>query len=286
MARYKGNHYSTDSEKHQKAVEKSRQTILNKFGVEGYSKFRSDLVKEKYALEAARLDKADIVEKDSVVKFLKEYSSDHFKGRAGNRTMKKLDLSMYKSLMYHTDEFSAFYNNRPIPFSGRIDIALKGFELKEDDLCYCGSRIKFDPKTQDWTKQYCLVCKSTGGLTSEEKGCKWLPEWTDEWEVKWKPRMVQNNCIMRGANEKELLDDVERKQSIIIDRDFKVLRYMPDGYCRSNNTIYEVYERHHKYAVHKEYDIKRQQIIQDYLKCDFCIIWDDGSNKVELHKYV
>lgn len=280
MARYKGNHYSTDSEKHQKAVEKSRQTILNKFGVEGYSKFRSDLVKEKYALEAARLDKADIVEKDSVVKFLKEYSSDHFKGRAGNRTMKKLDLSMYKSLMYHTDEFSAFYNNRPIPFSGRIDIALKGFELKEDDLCYCGSRIKFDPKTQDWTKIYCVQCRMTGTSKPHFKF-----KYGEEWEKMWKNRNV-TGVITRGTNEKDLLDKIEEEFSISIDRNFRLLNFYPDGYCKGNNTIYEVYEPHHRYKSHLEKDRRRQQIIQDYLKCDFCIIWDDGSNKVELHKYV
>lgn len=285
MARYKDRHYSTDSEKHQKAVEKSRQTILDRFGVEGYSKFRSDIVKEKYALEAARLDNTKIATKEAVIEFLKSYNLDYFKGRAGNRIMKKLNLAMYKSLMHYTDGFSAFYNNRPIPFSGRIDIALKGFELNEDDLCYCGNRIKYDPKTQAWSKQYCLVCKSTGGLTSKEKGNNWLLEWTKEWEAKWKPRMVQSNCIMRGVNETEILDKIEKDKSVVIDRDFKVLRYMPDGYCKSNNIIYEVYESHHKCNVHKEYDEKRQKNIQDYLKCDFCIIWDDGSNKVELHKY-
>ena len=286
MARYKDKHYSTDKAKHQKAVEKSRKSILEKFGDGGYSEFRSNIGKEAYASEAERLEEADVVSKEGVIKFLNSYGSDHFKGRAGNRTMKKVNLAMYKSLMHYTDEFSAFYNNRPIPFSGRIDIALKGFELSDDDLCYCGSRIKFDPRTQGWTKQYCMICKTAGKLYPGEGDGKWLPEWTKEWELKWKPRMVQDNCILRGANEKELLDKMEEEHSITIDRDVRLLKYYPDGYCKENNTIYEVYEAHHKYKGHSEYDYARQQILQDYLKCDFCIIWDDGSDKIELHKYV
>ena len=286
MARYKGEHYSTDREKHRRAVEKSRQTILDRFGAEGYSEFRRNATSKSYKLEAEKLEKCKIVSKQDVIEFLNSYEHGYFKGKSGNRIMKKINLSMYKSLMHYTDGYSILFNDRPIPLSGRIDIALKGFNITDEDLCYCGRRIKFDPKTQNWTKQYCLICKSTGSLTSKEKGSEWLPQWTEEWEAKWKPRMVQGNCIMRGANEKELLDKMEKDHSITINRDFKVLRYMPDGYCESNNTIYEVYEPHHKYAVHKEYDVKRQQIIQDYLKCDYCIIWDDGSNKVELHRYV
>jgi len=286
MARYKGNHYSTNKVKHQEAVDKSRKTILDKFGDGGYSEFRRDTTKKTYELETLKLDRANIISKQDVLKFLNEYDSNYFKGRAGNRTMKAINLSVYKSLIHYTDEFSAFYNNRPIPFSGRIDIALKNFYLTKDDLCYCGSRIKFDPRKQQWSKQYCMICKSTGALSSKEKGKEWLPEWTEEWETKWKPRMVQNNCIMRGENEVEFLNKLEKEYSITIDRDFRVLRYMPDGYCRKNNTVYEVYELHHRYTAHVEYDKKRQQIIQNYLKCNFCIIWDDGSNKIEYFKYV
>jgi len=280
MARYKGKHYSVDSKKHQKAVEKSRQTILDKFGKEGYSRFRSDLVKEQYALEAVRLDESEIVTEEAVVDFLNNYNPTHFKGRAGNRTMKKYNLSMYKSLMHHTDKFSALFNNRPIPFSGRIDIALKGFELSEEDVCYCGKRIKFNPKTQAWDKLYCVQCRMTGTSKPHFKY-----KYGGEWEKMWRSRNV-TGAINRGVNEVELLDRIEKEESITIDRGFRLLNFYPDGYCKSNNIIYEVYESHHKAKSYLERDQRRQQIIQDYLKCDFCIIWDDGSNEVELHKYV
>jgi len=286
VAKYKEEHYSTNTVKRQVAIEKSKKTILEKFGINGYSEFRRDTTNQTYLIESLKLDKASIISKQEVIKFLNKYDSNYFKGRAGNRTMKSINLSVYKSLMYYTNEFSAFYNNRPIPFSGRIDIALKNFNITKEDLCYCGSRIKFDPKKQQWSKQYCLICKSTGALSSRERGKEWLPEWTEEWETKWKPRMVQTNCIMRGENEVELLNKIEMENSITINRNFKILRYMPDGYCVENNTVYEVYERHHRYTAHAQYDKNRQQVIQNYLKCNFCIIWDDGSNEIEYYKYV
>lgn len=286
MARYKVEHYSSNKIKLKEAVLKSKETILTKFGADGYSKLRRDTTRKTYEQEALKLDKAPIISKNDVLNFLNEYSADHFKGKGGNRTMKAVNLSVYKSLIHHTDEFSTFYNNRSLPFSCRIDIAFKNFNITKDDLCYCGNRIKFDSRKQKWSKQYCMICKSTGALSSRERGEEWLPEWTEEWETKWKPRMVQSNCILRGENEAELLNKIESTDSIIIDRNFKVLKYMPDGYCKENNTVYEVYELHHRYTAHTEYDKKRQQIIQDHLKCNFCIIWDDGSNKVEYFKYV
>ena len=280
MGRYKGKHYSTNEAKHQKAVEKSRKSILEKFGVEGYSELRRNAGIQAYDREAVRLDKADIVSKEGVIEFLNEYNLDHFKGRSGNRTMKKANLAVYKSLMHYTDEFSAFYNNRSIPFSGRIDITLKGFELSDDDLCYCGSRIKFDPKTQDWTKLYCVQCRMTGTSKSHFK-----LKYGDEWEKMWASRNV-SGAITRGGNEEYLLNKMAESLSITIDREFRLLNFYPDGYCKENNTIYEVYEPAHKQPRRAEKDKMRQQILQDYLRCYFCIIWDDGSDKIELHKYV
>ena len=280
MARYKGKQYSADSEKHQKAIKKRRQTIHSRFGVEGYSEFMRKKTCRSYELEAKKIEKAKIVPKKEVVEFLNSYSSNFFKGRAGNRTMKKLNISMYKSLMYHTEEFSTLYNNRSIPFSGRIDIATKGFELSDDDVCYCGKRIKFNPKTQAWDKLYCVQCRMTGTSKSHFK-----LKYGEEWEELWMERNV-TGAITRGTNEKELLDKMEEEYSISIDREFRLLNFYPDGYCKSNNTIYEVYEPHHKNKSYFERDQRRQQIIQNYLKCDYCIIWDDGTNKIELHKYV
>jgi len=49
----------------------------------------------------------------------------------------------------------------------------------------------------------------------------------------------------------------------------KELGFWVDGYDKENNTIYEYDEKHHfdMYGNLKEKDIKRQQLIKDYLKC-------------------
>lgn len=75
-----------------------------------------------------------------------------------------------------------------------------------------------------------------------------------------------------GKNESELLDRQEKINSCIIDRDFTVLTYKPDGYCHETNTVYEVYERYHDRCVYE--DLKRENIICSYLGCDFIIIYD------------
>ena len=76
------------------------------------------------------------------------------------------------------------------------------------------------------------------------------------------------------------------KNNIVIDRNFRVLNFYPDGYCKETNTIYEVYEPHHKSAKYVEKDNIRQRIIQDYLKCNFCIIWDTKNREIEMYNYV
>jgi hypothetical protein len=91
---------------------------------------------------------------------------------------------------------------------------------------------------------------------------------------------------MRGRNEDTLLNEIEEIYKISIDRNFRVLNFYPDGYCKETNTIYEVYEPYHKSEKHLKRDDIRRRIIQNYLKCDFYIIWDDRSNKTEFYKYV
>lgn len=63
-------------------------------------------------------------------------------------------------------------------------------------------------------------------------------------------------CI--GKNEKKMLDKQEIIDSCVIDRKFVVLNYHPDGYCHATNTIYEIYEKSHRYTAKKIYDQKRQ----------------------------
>jgi hypothetical protein len=75
-----------------------------------------------------------------------------------------------------------------------------------------------------------------------------------------------------GLNEKTLLDKQEKIDNCKIDRTFKCLPYHPDGYCHETNTIYEIYEKHHKNQKNYIKDIKRQNYIQKILKCNFVII--------------
>ena len=77
-----------------------------------------------------------------------------------------------------------------------------------------------------------------------------------------------------GKHEKELLDQQEINNNCKIQRQYhiKELGYCVDGYDKKNNIIYEVYEKKHLGQLEK--DLKRQQQIQNYLNCDFKIIWD------------
>ena len=77
-----------------------------------------------------------------------------------------------------------------------------------------------------------------------------------------------------GKNEKVLLDKQEQIDNCIIDRSFIVGPYRPDGYCHESNTIYEVYEKHHRWTKHKQKDQQREEYIKEKLNCKFVIIWD------------
>lgn len=77
-----------------------------------------------------------------------------------------------------------------------------------------------------------------------------------------------------GKHEKELLDKQEKIDNCIIIRNFIIGPYRPDGYCKESNTIYEVYERFHRWSKNKIKDKQRQNYIQKELNCNFIIIWD------------
>lgn len=83
-----------------------------------------------------------------------------------------------------------------------------------------------------------------------------------------------------GNNEKKLLDQQEKIDNCIIDRNYDHPRYFPDGYCYKTNTLYEVYEVWHKKTFEKD-NIRRLKL-QDELKCHFVIIYDGwNDNKIE-----
>jgi hypothetical protein len=85
-----------------------------------------------------------------------------------------------------------------------------------------------------------------------------------------------NPCVFPsvGKNEKKILDKQEKIDKCKIDRKFVILNFKPDGYCHKTNTIYEVYERKHRYTQQKKYDRKRRNKIIRKLKCGFIILWD------------
>lgn len=81
--------------------------------------------------------------------------------------------------------------------------------------------------------------------------------------------------IRCGTNEKQLLDEQEKKDNVKIARQVGVpgLGYVVDGYCPETNTVYEVYERYHNRQVQK--DLERETEICNRLSCNFVIIWDN-----------
>lgn len=81
-------------------------------------------------------------------------------------------------------------------------------------------------------------------------------------------------CPRIGRNETRLLDDREKLINFKIIRQYhiKKLGYIVDGYCKNNNTVYEVYEKKHLDKTQK--DLIRQKEIQEFLNCNFIIIWD------------
>ena len=93
-------------------------------------------------------------------------------------------------------------------------------------------------------------------------------------------RYIEGTCDgkyqpLRGTHEKQLLDLQEQSDNCKIDRNFSVLGYFPDGYCRETNTIYEVYEKFHfKDKRQIKRDKIRQKEIQDELNCCFVVIKD------------
>lgn len=79
-----------------------------------------------------------------------------------------------------------------------------------------------------------------------------------------------------GKNEKIILDNIENSQDITIIRQFFIKGYWCDGYCKENNTVYEVDEKHH-FDINGnllEKDILRENNIKKYLNCNFVRIKD------------
>lgn len=91
--------------------------------------------------------------------------------------------------------------------------------------------------------------------------------------------------VQRGRNEEEILNDISRINNVIIEQSYRVIGYVVDGYISSLNVVLEIDERHHRDTYYKEYDIRRQNEIQDHLKCTFIRISESDWLKDKTSEY-
>ena len=84
------------------------------------------------------------------------------------------------------------------------------------------------------------------------------------------------HIIMGGKNEKEILDAIEKQVSINIVRQYGVLGFYLDGYCKETNTAYEVDEKRHfdSEGCLIQRDVERESEIIEHLKCTFIRVTD------------
>ena len=72
-----------------------------------------------------------------------------------------------------------------------------------------------------------------------------------------------------GRHEKILLDQLEIDLSINIERQEPLFGFFADGYCKDNNTVFEVDEEHHyTHGVLREKDVQRDNFLKEQLGCD------------------
>ena len=270
-------HYSSDKVKLKNATIKRNQNMLAKYGDLGISNLHRQSAKKFYEAEKRKLEACATVGEQHVTEFISQ-RYDMYTGKSGNRKLKRDNISIYKSLLQYTAKFSNYYP-RKLPFVCMLDIAANGFNLDSDMLCICKNKLTFDPQTQDWTKLYCMGCRLVGTTKPH-----FLHKYGEQQGNKKYLDTKVSGFIMRGKNETPILDSIEKEENIVIDRNFKVLNFFPDGYCTETNTIYEVNEQHHRKSYYRKKDKKRRQILGKYLKCKFVIIWDDTMEK-EIYEF-
>jgi very-short-patch-repair endonuclease len=78
-----------------------------------------------------------------------------------------------------------------------------------------------------------------------------------------------------GKHETQILDSISQKEKIVIKRQFEILGYFVDGYCKETNTVYEIDEKKHRESRQKLRDYSRQREIESYLHCKFIRIEEE-----------
>ena len=114
-----------------------------------------------------------------------------------------------------------------------------------------------------WNKNLSKECQPRFGKKDTEE--------TREKRSKSMINYLKNNDINIlpniGKNEKEILNYVENEIGFTIERQYKILNYFVDGYCKKLNTVFEVDEPAHNKQ--SEMDELREEESFDKLKCNY-----------------
>jgi hypothetical protein len=272
------------------ANKKRRETNLKKYNRKASlsSQQQSRIVKKTYDKTKNILENIiELYDISNTANLLnsKKYHFSKYIGKSKNRTMINDTPKLYKSLLHHTKfiEEQKLYGEKRTPLSLRLLIAGKHkFNITEDMYCRCQSRISFDHLKLDFSKLYCEKCILPRN-SKEHFKYKYGDNWKKSYKLNCEKMSHQNYinmmnyfkkigmvaCPNIGKNEKQLLDEQEIKDKCIIDRNFRIGGYYPDGYCHETNTIYEKY---HKLQMKK--DLTRINNLRRLLNCDVKIIYD------------
>ena len=190
---------------------------------------------------------------------------------------------------------------------------LKGIKLKDkitpfiEVECKCGCGEKFIKRTR-YNKKYIFghyarvqvqKGKSKEEFYGKEKALQMIKSSRETqlgitWEKRYgksyseqRKEIFIKNMIKKGRpgkNEKLIIDSIEDKDNIKLERQYYVGGYFVDGYCKETNTVYEIDEWHHNRRKERIYDKKRDNIIKNILNCniihiDECKYLDDLNNK-------
>lgn len=298
-------HYSTDPVRCKIANKKRAQTNMQKYGNKSCLTLEDRSIQNKkvyYAiLKAASMVQNFYTKEELIYKLNSEqFYYTKYLGKNRARTMIKDDKKLYASLIHYTQFLENLNRYKRVVFSFRVIIAGRyKFNLVDDMYCRCKKYIMFDPTTRDIRlKSYCKSEGCTLGPNSKEHfqylyGSNWekqyinkrvIPNQSPERKLKhqlagriaFQKRMTRNDTKFHamGKNEQKLLDLQEKVDNCKIMRDFNIIGYYPDGYCKETNTIYEVYEPYHDCSTQVLKDKQRQSEIEKALNCKFVIIYD------------
>jgi very-short-patch-repair endonuclease len=117
-------------------------------------------------------------------------------------------------------------------------------------------------KKSDFDK-YITICSS--GAARHKFGS--LDDLAREANIVWAKPKFWNDRTNKGRNEDLILDTIESRNNIVIERQVPINKYHLDGYDRDNNVVYEVDEYHHRFS--KVQDYLREKEIKSILGCIF-----------------